>query len=130
MDEGGNEGEDRSKAGRRSGGRWGSSQSDAVAPTTGTTRVPTAFPAGVVGGADDLCPGETTVRQSSAPSSATVLIVDLVDGGLLVPGARHDVLVVYGDVAAQHRGRLLRLGEENSKSSEKRARRPVFAALA
>lgn len=43
------------------------------------------------------------------PLAATMLIVDLVDGGLLVPGARHDVLVVYGDVAAQHRGRLLRL---------------------
>lgn len=49
-----------------------------------------------------------------------MLIVDLVDGGLLVPGARHDVLVVYGDVAAQHRGRLLGLrGRETTKALRK-----------
>lgn len=66
--------------------------------------------------------GETTVRQSSAPFPATALIVDLVDGGLLVPGARHDVLVVYGDVAAQHRGRLLRLRGRETTTALSRGR--------
>lgn len=36
-------------------------------------------------------------------------VYDLVDGGLLVAGAGNDVLVVRRDVAAKHRGRLLRL---------------------
>lgn len=42
------------------------------------------------------------------PASA-LLVVDLVDSGFLIPRARHDVLIVYWDVAAQHRWRLLRL---------------------
>jgi len=51
-----------------------------------------------------------------------LLVVDLVDCRLLIPRARHNVLVVYGDVAAQHGGRLLRLlrGTKESWTCEKR----------
>lgn len=39
----------------------------------------------------------------------TTLVDDLVDGRFLITGTRDDVLVVGGDVAAEHRRRLLRL---------------------
>lgn len=44
-----------------------------------------------------------------------VLVDDLVDGGLLVAGAGHDVLVVRRDVTAQDGRWLLGLQEEKKK---------------
>lgn len=49
---------------------------------------------------------EGRLRWGSAHHS---LVDHLVNGGLLVPRARHDVLVVCGDVAAQDRGGFLGL---------------------
>jgi len=55
----------------------------------------------VHGGGGGACIGPVRPREE--------LVNDLVDGGLLVPGARHDVLVVCRNVTAQDRGRLLGL---------------------
>lgn len=52
--------------------------------------------------------------QCPLPSS----VHHLVHRGLLVPGARHDVLIVGGDVTAQHGRGLLRL--EERKRDERR----------
>ena len=45
-------------------------------------------------------------------SRSDQLVDDFVDGGFLVARARHDVFVIRGNVAAQHRRRLFRLEME------------------
>jgi len=57
---------------------------------------------------------------------ASSLVDDLVHGGLLVPGARHDVFVIGGDVAAQDGGRLLRLRRKGTNRSWRSARLYIF----
>lgn len=74
------------------------------------------------------------VREGGAPlrrgSGSTAALVDhLVNGGLLVPGARYDVLVVRGDVAAQHRRGFLGLAETKRRSGEGLDRRVANSAL-
>lgn len=57
------------------------------------------------------------------------LVDDLVDGGLLVSGSRHDVLVVGRDVAAQDGGRLLGLGKAKPATVSQRPGTASFQVL-
>jgi len=54
-------------------------------------------------------------KEKSHPCKT--LVDNFVHGGLLVPRAGDDVLVVHGDIAAQHRGRLLGLGRKTKLGS-------------
>ena len=59
-------------------------------------------------------------RRFATVLARRVLEHDFVDGRLLVPGSSDDELVVGRDVAAQHRGRLLRLWKHSKGTIRKK----------